>query len=158
MKTTPSNKAKSSCATAFPFRVLYIDSNKDDQFLTRAACKRVGESFDFHCVSTADEGISFLQRALRGDGVELPDLILLEVRLRGKDGFDVLNFRQSEPDLLSIPVVVYSDWVDPEVQQQARQLGADYIWQKEFDLEIGKKLSKLVAELRDRAAQTSYGL
>ena len=139
-----------SNAARLLFDVLYVDNNEDDQLFVKAACRRVGSPFAFRCADTAKEATRILEAAQNGDG-SLPDLILLEVRLPSDEGFDMLKYVRSQPLLNPIPLVVYTDALDPKVLERARKLGADLILKKEPNFEIGKKLLKAVKEMCFRA-------
>ena len=74
--------------------------------------------------------------ALVTDGAEVvrraktfrPDLILLDLILPNKDGFEVLKELKSDPNLKLIPVVVLSNLGQDEEIKRALQLGAvDYL-------------------------------
>jgi hypothetical protein len=59
---------------------------------------------------------------------------------------------RNQPALNKIPVVVYTDALDPKVLERARTLGAKCILQKQPDLEIGNKLLKAATEICFRVA------
>ena len=57
-----------------------------------------------------------------------PDLVLLDVRLPGIQGFGVLERLRSDPRLSAIPVVLLSNYGDPRMVERGLQLGArDYL-------------------------------
>jgi len=73
---------------------------------------------------TATHGKEGLARA----HAERPDLILLDLRLPGADGWVTLETLRADPDLVGIPVVVITASAVKEEERQARQLGAvDYL-------------------------------
>ena len=129
------------------FRVLYVDSNGDDRFFVEAACRRRGVPFDFHFASAAEEAISILESNQNGGSSHLPDLILLEVRLPGDGGPALLKHLRTNPRLSKIPLVVYTDALDPRMLDRARNFGADLIIEKEPSVEIAEKLLKAATEL-----------
>jgi CheY-like chemotaxis protein len=59
-----------------------------------------------------------------------PDLILLDLRLGGDDGFAVLEQLGNIADLASIPVVVFSNLRSPQTEERALTLGAREFVQK----------------------------
>ena len=79
------------------------------------------------------EGYRVLQAENGDEGLKLArkiqiDLVLLDLRLPGLDGWSVLEQLKSEPKLASIPVVVFTASV--AVSQQTRALAAgaaDYL-------------------------------
>ncbi len=109
------------------FRVLVADDSADDRFLLRTAMSRAthlqitGETTD------GEETIAFLRRQLPGrSGLEsrLPNLLLLDLRMPGKDGFDVLKWLRAQ-HLDGITVVVLTDSMQPDDIRRALELGAD---------------------------------
>jgi CheY-like chemotaxis protein len=54
----------------------------------------------------------------------IPDIIFLDVRLPGVDGFEVLAFLRREPRLKEVPVVMITSDDQPETALKARRTGA----------------------------------
>jgi CheY-like chemotaxis protein len=109
------------------FLVLVADDSADDRFLLRTALHRasrlqiVGETAD------GEETIAFLRRQLsarNGGDALFPDLLLLDLRMPVKDGFDVLKWLRAQ-DLGRLTVVVLTDSMQPEHIRRALELGAD---------------------------------
>ncbi len=55
----------------------------------------------------------------------LPGLLLLDLKMPRKGGFEVLVWLKSRPDLAELPVVVLSSSAQDSDIQQAHELGAD---------------------------------
>jgi putative two-component system response regulator len=53
-----------------------------------------------------------------------PDLILLDIRMPGMDGFEVMDKLQTGEDTRRIPVIFLTGESDSEVKQRARDMGA----------------------------------
>lgn len=65
---------------------------------------------------------------------EKPDLVLLDIILPKKDGFEVLEALQKDSELKKIPVIIISNSGQPVELDQARKLGAkDWIIKTIFD-------------------------
>ncbi len=79
------------------------------------------------------EGYRVLQSENGEEGIRLVkenpvSLVLLDLRLPGQDGWAVLTQIKNEPELLAIPVIVFT--ASAEVSQRERALGmgaADYL-------------------------------
>jgi CheY-like chemotaxis protein len=69
-----------------------------------------------------------------------PDLILLDLMLPGRTGWEFLRQRRGDPLLSRIPVLVISA-VPPDRLSSARDLGADAALSKPFDLEVVSALA-----------------
>src|SRR5215467_8759293 len=57
-------------------------------------------------------------------GRELPDLIYLDLRLPKLDGFQVLERLRSESSTSAIPVVILTNYGEPELRERGLKLGA----------------------------------
>lgn len=75
-------------------------------------------------VITAHSGMEAISRA----GSEAPDLIYLDLGLPEMHGFDVLRQLRAEPATTQIPVVILTNFSEPELVERGRALGAnDYL-------------------------------
>ncbi|MDY7019370.1 MAG: response regulator [Chloroflexota bacterium] len=94
------------------------------------------------------EGYSVLQAENADEGLQLVRenecaLVLLDLRMTGRDGWAVLEEMKAEPELRAIPVVVFTASVAAPQQDKAFEMGAaDY---------LTKPLS--VAKLREAVAR-----
>lgn len=63
-----------------------------------------------------------------------PDLVLLDILMPKKDGFDVLKekARCSLPEIKNIPVIVLTNLAAPEDQTEGKRLGAVDWWIKAY--------------------------
>ena len=107
-------------------RILVVD---DDPDLVRALRLRLqANRYD---VSTASDGYTAIASAQK----EHPALIILDLGLKGGDGFFVLDSLQSSGDLATVPVIVLSAR-DPETNEdRALEAGAAAFLQKPADNE-----------------------
>ena len=75
---------------------------------------------DGYTVLIASDGEQGLRRAVE----DRPDLIYLDVRLPKMDGFEVLERLRADVATASIPVVIVTNYGEPELQQRGLSLGA----------------------------------
>jgi CheY-like chemotaxis protein len=76
---------------------------------------------------------------------EHPDVVLLDLRLPGIDGWEVLKQLRSSARLPALRVVVVTAHGGPEVAGRARALGCSAVLQKPFALrELVSTLDKIV--------------
>jgi CheY-like chemotaxis protein len=55
---------------------------------------------------------------------EAPDFIYLDLRLPGLDGFEVLESLRSSPETMHIPVIILTNYGEPELRERGMKLGA----------------------------------
>ena len=82
----------------------------------------------------------------------LPDLLVLDLKMPGKNGFDVLKWLQSQP--IRPLIVVYSDSAERIDVEKALQLGANDYQQKPDSL---GKISEWLGNLNDSWARWHAG-
>jgi len=89
-----------------PAEILLIEDNPGDVELIYEALQ---EGPVLHHINEAPDGeaaMSFLERARGYEDAPRPDLILLDLNIPKKDGFQVLREIKADPNLAQIPVVV----------------------------------------------------
>lgn len=95
-----------------------------------------------------------VQQALNGDDglrmakSEHPDIILLDLVLPQKDGFEVLSTLHDDPELKNIPVIVLTNLESPEEVEKALNLGArTYLVKAHYSLEeVLTKIKQTIGE------------
>jgi CheY-like chemotaxis protein len=91
--------------------ILLVEDNPADVRLIREAFKDNKTKNDFHVEQDGEAAINYLNN-LKSNGIGnstvRPDLIILDLNLPKKNGFEVLEKIKSNPVLRSIPVVVLS--------------------------------------------------
>jgi len=78
---------------------------------------------------------------------EKPDLVLLDIILPKKDGYDVLRELKQDESLKKIPVILLTNLESPEDIQRAFELGATtYLVKSNYKLEdVVKKIKETLA-------------
>ena len=106
--------------------ILYAEDNPDDVVILKLALKRAGLGNVLREVEDGEEAIEWL----RGDGKyanreqhPLPDLLVLDLKMPRKSGFDVLEWLRKTSDLQNLSVVILSSSDDPRDIQRAAELG-----------------------------------
>ena len=95
---------------------------EDDRFLIKAVyTKLTQKGFEVVLANDGDEAISKAK-------TEKPELILLNMVLPKKSGFEVLRTLKGDPETASIPVFILSNLAQDQDIQEGKALGAeDYI-------------------------------
>ncbi len=138
-------------------KILIVDDNKDMQFLLTSILKE--EGYEIFSAGNGKRAIDIVRR-------NEPDLVLLDIRLPGMDGLQILEkVRKIDKDLIVIMITAFGD-VKSAVQ--AMKLGAhDYVT-KPFDNEellliiskalntryLSKEVDSLRKQLKDKIEKT----
>lgn len=96
-------------------KVLLIE---DD--VAAAEMYRLRLTADGYSVVMAHDG----QQGLRMATEELPDFIYLDLRLPGLDGFEVLERLRASAATMHIPVIILTNYGEPELRARGLRLGA----------------------------------
>jgi DNA-binding response OmpR family regulator len=64
------------------------------------------------------------EEGLRMASHEAPDFIYLDLRLPGLDGFQVLERLRADPTTMHIPVIILTNYGEPELRERGLKLGA----------------------------------
>lgn len=105
-------------------QLMMVDDNEDDQILFRNAFSR---SVHFRIGELAVDGEQALEKLGRVSnrvGSSPPALVLLDINLPKRDGFQILSELKKDPFLRSIPVVILSTSSRQEDVRRALELGA----------------------------------
>lgn len=89
--------------------VLLVDDREDDVVLTEQAFARATVPNQLIAVRDGAEAIAYLQgegRFVNRAEFPLPDLLLLDINMPKVDGFDVLKWVRSNPELSNLRVVM----------------------------------------------------
>ncbi len=105
-------------------RILVVDDDKEIVRVLKAYLTQ--EGFD---VLTAYDG----ERALHAIRRERPDLVVLDLMLPGRDGWDITRILRGDENLASIPIIMLTARVDDTDKIVGLELGADDYITKPFN-------------------------
>ncbi len=89
-----------------PVEILLAEDNPGDVRLLREAFEVTRIETTFHVVNTGEDAEDFLKGRGDHEGASLPDIVLLDLNLPGKDGYDVLEVIREDERLQSLPVLI----------------------------------------------------
>lgn len=104
--------------------ILVVDDEEDILVFLQALLEDEG-----YTVSTTDKG-EYVEKLHNG---ALPDLILLDILLSGKDGRAIAKQLKSQEETKHIPILIIS--AHPSAERTAREAGADDFLAKPFDID-----------------------
>jgi CheY-like chemotaxis protein len=118
-------------------RVLYVD---DDDLLAHLVETRL-TGIQILRVRDGGEGMAFLRN------MPLPELVLLDLHMPQRDGFQVLAEIRAAPALAALPVAIFTTSLWPADRDKAFALGANYFLQKPTDLKGFDDLADILARI-----------
>lgn len=89
-----------------PIHILLVEDNPGDIRLTKEVLKEGKLNNRLSVVIDGEEAIQFLKKQGAYKNEPTPDIILLDLNLPKKDGREVLAEIKTDPDLMTIPVIV----------------------------------------------------
>jgi CheY-like chemotaxis protein len=134
--------------------ILFVDDDPNWVELLRMAFQRAGIPNPVEGVPDGPEAIRYLRgkgRCARRAAHPLPKLVLLDLRLPGMHGFEVLRWIRQQPGLAGLAVVVTTGMETPGDARRARELGATAFLPKPFSF---TKMVEMAQQLRDNWLQS----
>lgn len=111
--------------------VLLVEDNADEAALAQAAFARSGLEHDLLVVTDGEAAVTHVLDG--GGGVPLPSLVLLDLKLPGIDGFEVLRRVRADARAALIPIVVFTSSVELHDLVTSYRLGANSYVRKPID-------------------------
>lgn len=108
--------------------ILIVEDDADEEYLLVKAFREVAHDVGLQVVRDGVEAIEYMRGAGNfGDRTlhPLPTLVLLDLKLPRRDGFEVLTLLKADPNLRHTPIVVLSGACDGETVARAADLGAN---------------------------------
>lgn len=108
--------------------VLHVEDDPNDALLLQAAARKAGVSFILHSVRDAEQAFAYLDgRGAYADREKyhIPALILLDLKMPCRTGFEVLKWVRSRPQFGHVPVVILSGSEFKDDFEQAYAMGAN---------------------------------
>ena len=97
-------------------RILVVDDDKEVVRLIRAYLEQAG--FEVLAAYDGETAVHVLRR-------ERPDLLLLDLMLPGRDGWDITRLVRADPTLAHTPIIMLTARVDDTDKIVGLELGAD---------------------------------
>jgi CheY-like chemotaxis protein len=109
-------------------RILLVDDDDDDRFLFKSVFTRSGISGEVLEKEDGEEAIQFFDALLKGAQSDWPDVVFLDLKMPGQNGFEVLEWLKNKPSLRPLRIFILSGSNEPADIARGRALGAlDYI-------------------------------
>ncbi len=108
--------------------ILVAEDNGDDAFFLKRAVLKAGINAPMQFVPDGEEALKYLEgggRYADRSTFPMPSLLLLDLKMPGVDGFQVLGRVRKDPMLRRLPVIVFSSSVAQGDVDRAHEMGAN---------------------------------
>jgi two-component system, chemotaxis family, response regulator Rcp1 len=105
--------------------VLLVDDNPADADLISEILAKHGRPCRVHGVTNGVEAVAFLRRQGKYANEFIPDFMILDLNLPGKDGRAVLAEVKADPVLRKLPIAIFSTSEAPQDVTCSYDLGAN---------------------------------
>jgi len=130
--------------------ILLVEDNPPDVKLLEECLREVTFSYHLHTVRSGEDAIAFLQRQAPYARAPKPHLILLDIHLPQKSGWDVLAWVRAHPPLSGIPVVMMTGVFSPLDEERVDQLRPTRCLlkprEREDYLRVGKAVENVISQ------------
>lgn len=152
-KTSLSHDVPSMTRCSEAVDILLVEDNPGDVRLTKEAFKATDIETVFHTVVDGHEAIEFLCQRGAYETATRPDLVLLDLNLPRKDGFDVLGKIQETPELTHLPVIVLTSSREQEDIRESYKSDANAYLTKPNSHDEFASLARIIEQFWLRKAE-----
>ncbi|HXT11973.1 MAG TPA: response regulator [Candidatus Angelobacter sp.] len=129
--------------------ILLAEDEDDYVFLIRKAFSEANIQNPLQVVSTGTEAMAYLKgegKFANRDEYPVPDLLLLDLRLPGFSGFEIIGWVRSHASLSGLRIIVLTSSDQMRDVNDAYRLGANSFLMKPYDFQDLVYFSKLIQE------------
>jgi len=133
--------------------ILLVENNQDDILLILRAFQRAGVTRRIQPVTSGMDAVDYLQgKPPYGDREKypLPALVLLDIKMPGMDGFEVLAWIRQQWEFFQLCVVMLTNSDHIREVNEAYHLGANSFLVKPLDFENAGELARSLDALLAR--------
>jgi len=127
--------------------ILLVEDDSNDVVLLQRAFQKAGLRDSIRIVRDGEQAIHYLSgegEYSDRDRFPLPFLILLDLKMPGTNGFEVLQWIREQPSLSPLRIVVLTSSDHLRDVNRAYQLGANSFLVKPLDFQNFRSLSKMI--------------
>lgn len=130
------------------YKIVIVENDEDEQLFMK-------EGFDattglFQIIAMAKNGDELMEW-LEAHPASLPDLILSDLNMPGKNGYDIIDEIRSTPEYANIPVIITSTSSTPTIMNKCLERGAaDYVVKPDTFIEYVPYVERLYRRIEDR--------
>src|SRR5690349_9806896 len=105
--------------------ILYCDDDWDDLVMFTESVREFAPKAKCHTIDNTEKTLEYLT-----DSDNIPDIIFLDINLPGMSGVELLKWLKQNPNLRSVPIIMYSTTVDARQTTYCLELGASAVIKK----------------------------
>lgn len=121
--------------------ILLVDDSISDSLLTRLALDKTGLPYKLNSLYSAEKLIANLIEMKKLNNSNLPDILMLDLSIPGKNGFDILaELAYAPPAIRAIPVIIITNLPDFDYLSNYHGLGMVKYFKKPCDFSQLKQL------------------
>jgi CheY-like chemotaxis protein len=116
--------------------LLIVEDNDDDIFFIERIFKQIGARCELRFARDGMEAIDYLSgRGTFKDRAQypMPTIILMDLKMPRRNGFEVLEWMHNQPEITLIPTIVVTSSTLQEDVTRAYRLGANAVMNKPVD-------------------------
>ena len=110
------------------YPILLVEDSPDDVLLIERAFHRADLHHPLRTVTDGQKAIEYLKGLAEYSdraAYPYPGLVILDLKIPGVDGFDVIRWMRSHPEAKLVPIIVLSSSSEPTDVNRAYELGAN---------------------------------
>ena len=128
--------------TSQPVEILLVEDNEDDVVIIQEVFADMVLGTLINVVRDGEEALAYLQRKGKYKVARMPEIVLLDINMPKKNGFEVLEAMKKDPRLQSLPVIMLTTSHREEDIVRSYAKGACSYIHKLVDLDEFKQLIK----------------
>lgn len=129
-------------------QVLLVEDDHDAAVFMLRALEKADPNCAVQILGDGEQAIDYLSEKISQPGTTLPHLIITDLKMPRKSGFEVISWIRSRPSLSKVPVIVMSGSnAQPDIDL-AMKLGADAYFEKPLALSELVEMARAFVEGR----------
>lgn len=104
------------------FRIVVVENDEDERLFMRHGF----DAADLFEVQDMLENGDALIHWLQDHKDDLPDIVMSDLNMHGRNGYDIIQYIKSNPELAHIVVIITSTSTADSIIKECMSLGADY--------------------------------
>ena len=133
-------------------RILIVEDNRGDVLLVEVALRESGLRFELIHIADGEKAIDYLRELTNGNGSPSLDLVLLDLNLPKRDGWEVLEELRSALKH-PVPVMILSSSSAPHDITRAERLGVSKYIRKPSTLDEFLAIGRTIRQLWPASGQ-----